>query len=138
MPAGADPAGEHALVIGAHGRAEPAGIAGELWLRGSGLARGYLHDAARTDDAFAPDPDRAGARCFRTGSSARIAHDGRVVVLGRADRVVEVAGRPVRLDAVERARRPPDGARGDRGGAQRRTDLSSPSSSSRTSWPSRA
>jgi amino acid adenylation domain-containing protein len=79
-----------AYVVGA-GLAElPAGVPGELYLGGDGLARGYLGQPALTADRFGPDPfgSEPGARLYRTGDLARRRPDGELEYLGRIDHQV--------------------------------------------------
>lgn len=79
------------------------GVAGDLWLAGDGLARGYRDDAALTRARFVPNPFAPGTddRLYRTGDRARRRDDGTLELLGRADRQVKVHGVRVELGEVE-------------------------------------
>jgi len=79
----------------------PAGVAGELFVGGAGVTRGYLNAPAATAEKFIPDPfgDEAGARMYRTGDLVRYIADGQVEFLGRADDQVKIRG--YRLEPVE-------------------------------------
>ncbi|WP_211961632.1 non-ribosomal peptide synthetase, partial [Cupriavidus plantarum] len=70
----------------------PAGIAGDLYIRGAQLARGYLRQPAMTAERFLPDPLAPGARMYRTGDRVRVDEGGRLHYLGRADEQVKVRG----------------------------------------------
>ncbi|TKC98587.1 non-ribosomal peptide synthetase/type I polyketide synthase [Polyangium fumosum] len=84
-------------------RLVPPGIAGEIFLGGEGLARGYRRRPDATAAAFLPHPfsRTPGARLYRTGDRGRYRHDGQVEFLGRMDRQVKVRGFRVELAEVE-------------------------------------
>jgi non-ribosomal peptide synthetase component F/aryl carrier-like protein len=94
--------GARAYVLDAQMRPLPPGAAGELWLGGDGIARGYADDAAGTAAAFVPDPfapaDAPGARLVRSGDLARRRLDGTLELLGRAHDDVRFRG--FRLEPV--------------------------------------
>ncbi|MGA5647914.1 non-ribosomal peptide synthetase [Streptomyces seoulensis] len=83
----------------------PPGVPGELCIAGTGLARGYLGDPAKTAGAFVPHPYRPGERVYRTGDRGRLHPDGTFSYLERMDRQVKVRGVRVELGEVEAALR---------------------------------
>jgi amino acid adenylation domain-containing protein len=82
----------------------PDGFPGELHIGGAGLARGYWHDAARTDAAFIRHP-ATGERLYRTGDLGRWREDGLIEFLGRRDGQVKIDGFRVELGEIEAALR---------------------------------
>jgi amino acid adenylation domain-containing protein len=81
------------------------GDAGELWIGGPGVARGYRGDRARTADRFRPDPDSEdpAARMYGSGDLVRLREDGELLFLGRLDEQVKIAGHRVEPGEVEQA-----------------------------------
>jgi amino acid adenylation domain-containing protein len=81
------------------GNVVPAGSAGELWIGGPGVARGYRNDPERTAAAFPQAP--AGGRMYRTGDRVQLREDGELLFLGRVDDQVKVDGQRVEPGEVE-------------------------------------
>jgi amino acid adenylation domain-containing protein len=105
VPIGATMADAELLVVDPEGRVVPDGEAGELYVGGPVLARGY-HDRP-TEEAvrFPRHPTRPGERCFRTGDLVRMQPDGALVFLGRVDNLVKIRGIRIELEEIERCLR---------------------------------
>ncbi|MBP2000051.1 surfactin family lipopeptide synthetase A/fengycin family lipopeptide synthetase D [Paenibacillus shirakamiensis] len=80
---------------------QPVGIAGELWISGVGLARGYRGRTDLTEEKFIPHPLAAGGRMYRTGDLARWRQDGTIEYLGRMDHQVKLRGQRIECGEIE-------------------------------------
>lgn len=81
----------------------PIGVAGELYLGGVGLARGYLYQPDITASKFIPDhfSKKPGSRLYRTGDLVRYLDSGNIEFLGRIDHQVKIRGHRIELGEIE-------------------------------------
>ncbi|WP_028776219.1 non-ribosomal peptide synthetase [Shimazuella kribbensis] len=89
------------FVLDAHLQPVPIGVIGELYVSGSGVARGYLHRPELTDSRFIQNPYDPLKRMYKTGDLVRRLQDGDLEYMGRSDQQVKIRGHRVEIGEIE-------------------------------------
>lgn len=103
IPIGKPIATAKAFVLDRYMQPVPVGVAGELYVGGEGIARGYRNQPALTAERFIPNPfaDKPGEKIYKTGDRVRYLPDGNLEYLGRFDHQVKIRGFRVELGEIE-------------------------------------
>lgn len=90
-------------ILNRHAQPAPIGVAGEIYIAGAGLARGYLSRPDLTADRFVPDPfsHDPSERMYRTGDVGRWRADGAIEYVGRNDHQIKIRGYRIELGEIE-------------------------------------
>ncbi|MBB5619456.1 amino acid adenylation domain-containing protein [Pedobacter cryoconitis] len=103
IPVGRPLRNRQAYVLDNYGQPVPIGVAGEIYVGGAGVARGYLNQGALTSERFVPDlfAKAAGGRLYKTGDIGRWLADGNIEFIGRSDDQVKIRGYRIELGEIE-------------------------------------
>jgi amino acid adenylation domain-containing protein len=103
VPIGKPIANTQIYIVGADGNRVPAGIPGEIYIGGAGVARGYLNNRTLTAEKFVANPfsSKPGERVYKTGDTGKYRADGTIEFLGRIDDQVKIRGHRIELREIE-------------------------------------
>ncbi len=90
-------------ILDGHLKPVPAGVIGELYIGGDGVAHGYFQNPELTRERFLPDPFRPGenSRIYKTGDLCRYLENGLIEFQGRVDHQIKLHGHRIELGEIE-------------------------------------
>ncbi len=103
IPVGRPVANARIYVLSEQMQPQPAGVPGEIYVGGEGVARGYLNQPGEVAKRFMPDPFSpvTGARMYRTGDRGKLRPDGNLEFLGRMDAQIKLRGFRIEPNEIE-------------------------------------
>ena len=101
VPIGRAVSSVHGLVLDERMEPCPTGVAGEWFIGGPGVTRGYWRATAQTAQRFVAHPFAPGQRLYRSGDLVRRRPDGQLEYIGRVDKQVKVRGHRIELGEIE-------------------------------------
>ena len=112
IPIGKPTDNTHLYIVDQHGQRMPVGAAGELWISGPQVSRGYLNRPDKTAEVYIDNPfipltsdlsplTSKYSRCYRSGDIVRYLPDGNIQFVGRRDGQVKIRGFRIELKEVE-------------------------------------
>ncbi len=103
VPIGRPIANVQTYILDKYMQPTPIGIAGELHIAGTGLARSYLYDPELTEEKFVYNPFSNNSLLYKTGDIARYLADGNIEYISRNDNQVKIRGFRIELGEIEAA-----------------------------------
>lgn len=88
-------------VVNEHFNHCPVGVAGELYIGGSGLARGYFNNLELTDRFFISNPFNPASKLYKTGDLVKWLPDGKIQYLGRIDDQIKIRGNRIEIGEIQ-------------------------------------
>uniref|UniRef100_UPI000A6F08CB condensation domain-containing protein n=1 Tax=Abyssisolibacter fermentans TaxID=1766203 RepID=UPI000A6F08CB len=88
-------------ILDKENKLQPIGVAGDIYISGDGVGRGYLKRIELTKEKFVDNPFISGEKMYRTGDIGRWLEDGNIEILGRIDHQVKIRGHRIELEEIE-------------------------------------
>ncbi|WP_027819691.1 non-ribosomal peptide synthetase [Paraburkholderia bannensis] len=101
VPVGVPLPNTQLYVLDRHRQLVPSGVAGELYIGGSGVTRGYIGRPDLTAQRYVEHPLAPGARLYRTGDLVRFGADDQLYCLGRLDQQIKIRGFRIEIGEIE-------------------------------------